>query len=187
MVTDTLIFLAELSWALGLIGIDEFEERIEIALWLSDDSEETLDPRLFERGKEFENHIKEDFEAPVTKKDEKIDSSSEDYDNEDNILAFVAWSTWYFTGADPDNYPSVPHGHYQSASNSWPKLNPYTGRVFARKHQEDSSKRLTKKDMRTLWRNVAFRNFCRAHVMWYMQKYNYHRFPVRNPLRFPRW
>lgn len=49
-------------------------------------------------------------------------------------LEFVAFGHWYFTKSDPDPYPSTPHGHFQSANNPWPKLNPYTGRVFDAKH-----------------------------------------------------
>ena len=45
---DTLITLAELSFSLGLIGIDEFLERIKIACWLSENSGKINDPRMSE-------------------------------------------------------------------------------------------------------------------------------------------
>jgi hypothetical protein len=187
MITNTLIFLAELSWELGLIGIVELEERIGIALWLSDESNEKQDPRLSDTESDFEKSTKEDFNSSLFSGEGTLAPPDGTPKDEDNTLAFIAWKIWYFTGSDPDSYPSVPHGHFQNANNKWPKLNPYTGRVFSNKNIEDNSSLLTKRDMQTLWRDVDFRNFCRTHIIWYMQKYSHYRFPVRNPLRLPRW
>ena len=187
MITNTLIFLAELSWELGLIGIDELEERVETALWLSDESPQKQDPRLSDTENDFEKSPKDDFNSSLSSGEARLAPPNGAPKDEDNFLAFIAWKTWYFTGSDPDSYPSVPHGHFQNANNKWPKLNPYTGRVFSKKNIEESSKRLSKKDMQTLWGDVEFRNFCRVHIMWYMQNHSHYIFSVRNPLRFPRW
>lgn len=184
MIKNTLIFLAELSWELGLIGIDEFEERIDVAFWLSDEGHKRQDPRQSDTE---EATLKDDFNSPLSGDDDRLIASKRPQENEEDFLAFIAWKTWYFTGSDPDSYPSVPHGHYQSATNRWPKLNPYTGRVFSQKNKEDNSKRLSKNEMQQLWRDFDFRNFCRAHILWYMQKHGQYRFPVRNPLKLPRW
>jgi hypothetical protein len=63
----------------------------------------------------------------------------------------VMLTKWVFTAGDPDCYPSVPHEHFQKKTNSWPKLNPYTGRVFSAPHEEDKARRLTKEEMQILW------------------------------------
>lgn len=181
IIKETLIFFAHFHLDIGLIGIDEFEERIRIALWLSDEIDN--DPRLFDTEIDPEKERKSD--PSVLVEESKLNNVSDK--NENNTLAFVALNTWYFTGSDPDSYPSVPHGHFQNANNTWPKLNPYTGRVFSRKNTEDNSQRLNKKNMQTLWGDVAFRNFCRSHIMWYMQAHKHYKFPVKYPYRFPRW
>lgn len=186
-IKNTLIFLAETSWDFDLIGLDEFRERIEIALWLSDESLKTPDPRLADENDDFEKSEKKDFDSDLISDEGKLNSSAKSKLDEDDTLAFIAWKTWYFTGSDPDSYPSVPHGHYQNENNKWPKLNPYTGRVFSKKDQENTSMHLTKIDMKKLWGDVNFRNFCRAHIMWYMQNYSHYASRVRNPLRLPRW
>ena len=136
---------------------------------------------------DFQKSEKKDFDSDLISDEGKLDSSAKSKLDEDDTLAFIAWKTWYFTGSDPDSYPSVPHGHYQNENNKWPKLNPYTGRVFSKKNQENTSMRLTKIDMKKLWGDVNFRNFCRAHIMWYMQNHSHYAFCVRNPLRLPRW
>lgn len=81
----------------------------------------------------------------------------------------------------------MPHGHYQHQNVKWPKLNPYTGRVFSSKHQEDNSQRLSKKDMTIIWSDESFKSFCREMIVWYQEQFPYHEFPVRRPLRFPIW
>lgn len=181
---DTMIFLAEFSFEAGLIGLDEYEERIEVALWLDDDSGARSDPRgpaveVCERSRE---------ERPG----ERVAGGSSTNSNTPNlleprVLEFIALNVWHFTGSDPDSYPSVPHGHYRDANRPWPKLNPYVGRVFTAKHVEDPRERLSNKKMRDLWTNSGFRDHCRKQIMWYMQAHSHYRFPVRNPLRLPKW
>ncbi|WP_216712728.1 hypothetical protein [Pseudoalteromonas sp. TB64] len=113
----------------------------------------------------------------------KVDGSN---DNE-NWLEFLCLGIWVFTKADPDSYPSVPHGHFKNQNNKWPKLNPYTGRIFSAKHQEDKKQLLSKKQMRKIWSDEKFKSFCREMIIWYQEKFSYYEFPVRRPLRMPRW
>lgn len=188
MPTDTLIFLAEISRDIGLIGIDEYEERISVALWLDDDPDTREDPRhppispegaREGRGAEEGTSEGRPGSSPF--------SSAAANSTEPQVLEFIALNDWYFTGSDRDSYPAVPHGHYRNANRPWPKLNPYSGRVFSAKHTEDPGMRLSKQEMRTLWSDSGFRDHCRKQIMWYMQTFPYYRFSVRNPLKFPRW
>ncbi|MBL0576349.1 hypothetical protein [Aeromonas caviae] len=186
---NTLITLAEFHYALGLIGCHEFNERIIMAQWLADaDKGRWPDPRL-EFGEESvppeQDHAAHESEPAVS----YTTASSKENTNRDDTdwMEFLCLGTWVFTKADPDPYPSIPHGHYLSQNNSWPKLNPYTGRVFLSVHQEDKSKRLSKKDMQKIWRDEKFKSFCREMVVWYKEQHPHIEFPVRHLLRMPRW
>ncbi|WP_323913478.1 hypothetical protein [Aeromonas veronii] len=186
---NTLITLAEFHYALGLIGHHEFDERIAMAQWLSDeDKGHRPDPRLElgeESGPPEQDNTSNEFEQAVSY---TIVSSGEISDKDDpNWMEFLCLGTWVFTKADPDPYPSIPHGHFLSQNNSWPKLNPYTGRVFLSVHQEDKNRRLSKKDMQKIWRNEKFKSFCREMVVWYKEQYPHIAFPVRHLLRMPKW
>lgn len=183
MPTQTLSFLADISWELGLIGLDEYKERIDIAHWLSDEEPSSEDPR----GKLTDDSKNNREGQDDFRQNKSIKNSSKSRVDDNSIFELIALNCWYFTGSDPDSCPSIPHGHYSSATRQWPKLNPYTGRVFSNKHQEDTSRRLRKKEMRILWRDEKFRDYCRKHILWYMQEYTYYHFRLRHPLRLPRW
>ena len=185
----TLITLAEFHYSLGLIEYHEFHERISIAYWLSDeDGRNWLDPRV-QPGEEplqqEQDHDADEYESAVIHRIKSSDKNT----NKDvpDWMEFLCLNIWVFTKADQDPYPSIPHGHYKSQNNSWPKLNPYTGRVFQAVHQEDTSRRLTKKDMQKIWRDEKFKSFCREMVVWYKETYPHIRFPVRHLLRMPKW
>ncbi|GIU50752.1 hypothetical protein TUM4438_37890 [Shewanella sairae] len=183
---NTLITLAEFHYELGFIGQDKYQERINVALWLSGKLDGG-DPRL-EPPEEEMNDSREEFESEneaVVLKNASGKSSTGR--NEDDGLEFLFLNKWVFTKADPDSYPSVPHGHYKSQNKPWPKLNPYTGRVFSSKHQEETSQRLSKKQMKMIWNDEKFKNFCREMIVWYQEQFTYYKFQVRRPLRFPRW
>ena len=157
---DTLITLAALNYRLGLIGIDEYHERVDVALWLSDKAL-TKDPRYenFEREEELERDKESSHDDVVA----YISNDEEEW------LELIFESTWHFTKSDPDCYPSVPHGHYRNKNNKWPKLNPYTGRAFDAKHREERSKSLTKKQLKKLWSDPKFVSFCREFIVWYIE------------------
>lgn len=183
-----LINMAETHHQLGVISHDEFWERVEVTLWLSDETETSSDPR---EGLEEEADLEEERHENFGECDSVIskirDGSSGSGQNDENWMEFLCLGVWIFTKSDPDSYPSVPHGHYKSQNKKWPKLNPYTGRVFKEKHQEDKSNRLSKKQMKTIWQDEKFKSFCREMVVWYQEQYPYFEFSVRRPLRMPRW
>lgn len=182
---NTLITLAEFHYELGFIGQDEYRERVHVALWLSDKLDG--DPRL-ESPEEGINDSREKIESEneavvLRKASGKSSAAGSEYD----WLEFICLNTWVFTKSDPDSYPSVPHGHHKSQNKPWPKLNPYTGRVFSSKRQEDKNQRLSKKEMKIIWNDEKFKSFCREMIVWYQEQFPYYEFHVRRPLRFPRW
>jgi hypothetical protein len=185
----TILFLARLHYDFGLIGYDEFVERIKIAEWLIDEGNGQMnDPR--DQNEEVVPHSNEevvDISISETVVSQIDGGEAPGISNEENWLEIICLGIWVFTKADPDPYPSVPHGHFQSQSKQWPKLNPYTGRVYVSKHQEDKTRRLTKKQMKKIWTDEKFKSFCREMIVWYLEQYSYHVFPVKSPLRMPRW
>lgn len=183
-----LIHMAEIHHQLGMINHDEFWERVEVARWLSDDPEVNSDPRGTQ---EEEADLKGERHEDLGESDSiisKIDGGNRNStSNDENWMEFLCLGVWVFTKSDPDSYPSVPHGHHKSQNKKWPKLNPYTGRVFKAKHQEDTSSRLSRKQMKVIWQDEKFKSFCREMVIWYEEQYPYFEFSVRRPLRMPRW
>ena len=182
---NTLITLAEIHYALGFIGYDELNERIGVALWLSDEAEDHVnDPRNDSEDDSPPNEKYEYNDSVIVKTG---DCRANQQEKDDNWIEFLCLGLWVFTKSDPDLYPSVPHGHFKSQNRKWPKLNPYTGRVFKSKHQEDKTNRLTKKQMKIIWSDEKFKSFCREMIIWYQEQFSYYEFPVRRPLRMPRW
>ena len=55
------------------------------------------------------------------------------------------------------------------------RLDEHLEQVFKHKHQEEPTLRLTKKQMTLLWSNQQFREFRRAHVIWYLENISYAR------------
>ena len=94
----TLITLAEISYHLGLIGIDELHERIEVALWLVSDEYNKSDPRAIDAEEVTEDRGPSDAEI--------ISTIKQKADPEDWIEFFFD-NKWYFTKSDPDPYPST--------------------------------------------------------------------------------
>lgn len=180
MTIRTLLVLSELSFELGLIGISEYEERYSVARWMAED-----DASYGGHGDPREPPTSESEPRPIEDEHTKINScekvSAPDW------MELVVLGKWLFTKSDPDSYPSTPHGHLYSADRKWPKLDPYTGRVFKAKHQEDPNLRLSKSDMQRLWSDHAFRDFCRSYILLYLEIHPSYKFQVKNPLRFPRW
>lgn len=187
---SSLIALAEFSYHFGFIGIDEYFERIKIACWLSEDSStiKIKDPRLSDDERDLEKDNEEIGDIGLKISCSKSGSRDENLDLpfDENWIEFVFNKQWFFTKSDRDPYPSTPHGHFKGKNNRWPKLNPYTGRVFKTKHQEETSKRLSKNELKKLWSEKRFRSFCREYIMWYMEEFPDYKFPVPHPLRFPR-
>ena len=182
---NTLITLAEIHYEFGFIGCDERNERISVALWLADETEDHMnDPRNDSEDDSILNEKYEYNDSVIVKPD---DGGASQQEKDDNSIEFLCLGLWVFTKADPDSYPSVPHGHFKSKDRKWPKLNPYTGRVFKSKHQEDKNNRFTKKQMKIIWSDEKFKSFCREMIIWYQEQFPYYEFPVPRPLRMPRW
>ncbi|WP_145278847.1 hypothetical protein [Pseudomonas sp. URMO17WK12:I11] len=157
-----LLFLSEISYCLGLIGLAEFKERLEVAEWLLDSGGTVRDPRLG-LGEEPEPRESSECEQPDLAEGVKRD------DPADRWYHLVVLNKWVFTVGDADCYPSVPHGHFQKKTNSWPKLNPYIGRVFSAPHEEDKSRRLIKTEMQELWNDREFIEHCHKQIEWYTE------------------
>ncbi len=186
-----IVLLSDLSYQLGLIGIAEYQERREIAYWLSMDVEGKIDPRSgrheeSERPRE-NDEIRENHGALYT--GDSGSTIATDDDPSHRWPQFLAFNKWMFTIGDRDCYPSVPHGHLHRKTNEWPKLNPYTGRVFVNVHDEDASCRLTKAEMKALWNGEDFVEHCRKQVLWYNDFAPDYEFPRARfgKLRFPSW
>ena len=181
--------LSDLSFNIGLIGYAEYSERYEVANWLDDTSNKMMDPRLHQTETLEQSILNEDI------KDQEVDgkqcaSKVGQIDDEDSPwLELLLMNKWMFTIGDADCYPSVPHGHFQRKTKEWPKLNPYTGRVFADVHNEDNSKRLNKLDMQIIWNDSNFIEHCREQVLWYSHFAPTYSFPRarRGKLVFPKW
>jgi hypothetical protein len=185
MAARTLLTLAKFNLQFGFIGIDEYIERYEVALWLGDPNGKRLDPRdtvLSEDLREEKERGSADNASEPPQK-----GGGDGLRESDSGEVEFLFQGWVFTKSDPDPYPSTPHGHWRNQNSKWPKLNPYTGRVFKEKHQEDVSARLNKKEMKKLWNDDKFRDFCRSYILWYAEAFPHHVFGVANPLRFPDW
>ena len=132
------IFFSELQLNYGIIGINEFHERIE-----------TLEELLSKNDEGFNQQEEINEKNNIHSYSDHLNGFIKDED--ENIIHFIPEglsSKWIFTKGDPDPYPSVPHGHKNSQNQSWPKLNPYTGWIFKNKSQTIG--RLSIREMRLL-------------------------------------
>ena len=186
---SNIILLTDLSYEIGLIGVAEYEERMEIAAWLSDLNEEMRDPRLGNDEEDAPRQRAERVEENGTGGGPRLRGAQEEGDDGSPYMQLLALKTWMFTVGDVDCYPSVPHGHFQRKTNEWPKLNPYIGRVFSAMHTEDINARLTRAEMKALWNDERFVEHCRQQVLWYSDFSPRYPFSSarRGKFHFPRW
>jgi hypothetical protein len=102
------------------------------------------------------------------------------------VLAFVAAAStglhhWQFRQADPDFFPSIPHGHW--CSDHRRKLHAYRGWMC----QEDRQiGREPRRKIIALWNDEKFRSFASAAIQYYLATYPRYAWPVLHPLRLPR-
>lgn len=171
---NTLITLAEIHYDLGLIGHNEYCERIDVALWLSGqyDSE---DPR------ELPHNYSPTQSSPLT-----VHNNSRIVIHPQTQEKYLCMGVWIFTKADAESYPSVPFGFYKNPKQQWPKLDPYTGRIYRSKYQEDITQRLSKTDLTKLWADENLKSLCREITVWYQEQFRSYTFPVRNHMRMPK-
>ena len=184
--------LNDLSYAVGIIGLAEIQERKEVAAWVFSRNPERPDPRgpAGQPREETPPPEPNDVCRPIGPSWSALDgSTAEQTDEDSHVVHLVVLNCWYFTLGDVDCVPSVPHGHEHSKTQKWPKLNPYTGKVFTATHQEDRTRRLARVEMQLLWRNESFVDHCRQQVQWYSS--HFPRYPFANARRgiyeFPRW
>lgn len=179
---NTLLTLAEIHYDLGLIGHNEYCERTDIALWVSSHYD-MKDPR----------ELPSDYTPPSQEsttlqgKSRLVINPPSIYDRSDSDLQKLLYlDHWVFKKNEPDSYPAVPFAYHSDPKNLWPKLDPYTGRVYNAKYNENISMRLSKKDLQKLWSDDGFKSFCREITIWHQEQYSSHTFPVRNHLRMPK-
>ncbi|WP_408891526.1 hypothetical protein ACJ2CR_18885 [Myxococcus faecalis] len=200
---DTFWFLTNWEFDLGLIGLAEYEERYEVLQWLSKRDPNTGggpsdDPRGDSKGAadspRSEERVERSEEEAVRKEaagaGTQQPSAAAQQSDENPPLQLIPHGLrerWCFTKNDADSYPSVPHGHLNDKNNSWPKLNPYSGRAFAAKDSEDTKYRLQRWEMIRLWNSREFRRHALETIVWYQETYPYYEFPVPTPRRLPRW
>lgn len=167
---NSFLFITDLQYRYGIIGINEYEERLESFHTLLSDTNE-------------DNEVNKDYLDVNGNNSYEITDESDE-----NIIHLVPLGLsdrWVFTIGDPDPFPSIPHGHLNSKNQAWPKLNPYTGWVYSTKSQ--TTKRLTKRDMRILWSNEKFRQLCYDHVSWFICTNPDFELGIIHKLRFPKW
>lgn len=187
---DVYIFISDCEFNLGTIGFAEYEERKEVLAWLIDNDNGANDPRgalAQEEGLERDFKNKRKNENAV-----EDDSKGASQYAETPPVQFIPGGlarTWVFTIGDPDHYPSVPHGHLNNQNQKWPKLNPYSGRAFGKTQSENTTLRLSREEMRSLWNDEKFKQHALKQIAWYNRTYPRHRFPVpRHRIsRLPKW
>ncbi|WP_041852928.1 hypothetical protein [Vibrio antiquarius] len=166
----TLLLLADLSYQHGLIGLNEYAERLETIDWLTSTEDST----------EAEMRQLEEVNGLTSQ------TSTSQNDVRDESLSLLALKKWMFTIGDADCFPSVPHGHLNN-KNGKTKLNPYTGYIINKDKKEID--RLTKAEMYVLWSDPKFRNHCREQINWYTGFAPEYLFPDarKGRLSLPKW
>jgi hypothetical protein len=102
------------------------------------------------------------------------------------VLRFIATPStglhqWQFHQADPDFFPSIPHGHWRSDHRR--KFHAYRGWIY----QEDKqSGREPRWKIIALWNDEKFRSFASVAIRYYLVTYPRYVWPVLHPLKLPR-
>lgn len=194
--------LTETSWAHGLVGVAEVEERWAVLRWLLDEHEP--DPREHSedaRDEPGEDEIADGREPPEPPSEHNSTSEEDSVPKSAGVAGHKKKPSkpgslqlmpaglrqpWTFTKGDPDPYPAIPHGHLGNQNRKWPKLNPYTGIGYAAMHSKDSSLTLKRRELIALWNDDAFRGFCLDHVSWWIDTHRDWNWHISKPRRFPR-
>ena len=107
-------------------------------------------------------------------------------DAETELLHFCAagstgLSQWLFHQADPDFFPSIPHGHWSAEKRK--KLDAYRGWVYREDEQIDREPRWK---IIALWNDEKFRAFAATAIGYYLSSFPRYGWRVPNPMRLPR-
>lgn len=186
-----IVLMSDLSYMMGIIGWAEYRERRLVAEWLSNDDEESVDPRepSAEPNGDINDENNENNSRAENGSANSVNGVSGSDDNQPRWPKFLLLNRWHFTLGDVDCVPSVPHGHENSKTQSWPKLNPYTGKVYISVESEDTSRRLNRSDLKKIWTNKKFLEECRKQLVWYAENFKSYGFPHarRGWDRLPKW
>lgn len=83
---------------------------------------------------------------------------------------------WIFKIGDPDDKPSVPHGHAKDVGY---RLDVWTGNIYpAGKERKNSIGKLKKKELRKLYADQGFIDFAKKQIEWYRETYPHINFYV---------
>jgi len=168
----------------GLIARDEFEARLD---WLRkmmavEDDIQELAPQELAKGSSEEKGLQGDTGSPLKGTAESCLPRKRRGSSWLPLAARGALTGWLFHQYDCDPRPSVPHGHYESQS--YPKLDPYTGWIWI--DRSNSTKRVAKQDTAELWNDPKFRKFAYRAIGWYMNEFPNFNWRVKHPLRLPK-
>jgi hypothetical protein len=95
--------------------------------------------------------------------------------------ASTGLSKWEFHQADPDFFPSIPHGHFLRRAH--PKLDAYLGWIYM---GEKQTKREPRKNIIALWNDEKFRDFASIAISYYRRAFPHYHWRVAKPLHLPR-
>ncbi len=168
---DHYLLLTEISYDYGLIDIFTYEKRMEF-VFKGNNKEQS-----FEENRENEFVVKES--------NDNNNSPSE----EPFLALFTArvgalGSVWKFTLGDPDNYPSIPHGHLKT--NLKIKLDSYLGYTYDTSNGNKKLKREDRNYIKALWNDQDFRDFAIKQINWYIFNNPHFRWRVKSPRILPR-
>lgn len=83
---------------------------------------------------------------------------------------------WIFKIGDPDDKPSVPHGHAKDVGY---RLDVWTGNIYpAGKERKNSIGKLKKKELRKLYADQGVIDFAKKQIEWYRETYPHINFYV---------
>lgn len=83
---------------------------------------------------------------------------------------------WIFKIGDPDDKPSVPHGHAKDVGY---RLDVWTGNIYpAGKERKNIIGKLKKRELRKLYADQGFIDFAKKQIEWYRETYPHINFYV---------
>jgi hypothetical protein len=184
---------SQVALAFGVVSWDEYLLRMRFIKDCGEpgtvevrSASDVLREEEFEGQDEWPSPEPEDRAAAEGPSESQLSVSTHDLSPYPPILELIpAASTglhdWLFHQADPDYFPSIPHGHWHSDHRR--KLHAYRGWVY----QEDRQVgREPRRNIVALWNDEKFRTFAAVAIQYYLVTYPKYAWPVRHPLRLPR-